>query len=57
LRLEDLPLFGVGLVSAYVSALLVVRWLIRWVSAHNFNGFAIYRIVFGLIVLFAVTRF
>ncbi len=57
LRLEDLPLFSVGLVSAYISALLVVRWLIRWVSVHNFNGFAIYRIVFGLIVLFAVTRF
>jgi undecaprenyl-diphosphatase len=51
LRLEDLPLFSVGVVSAYISALIVIRWLIRWVSHHSFNGFAIYRIVFGCLVL------
>lgn len=51
LRPEDLPLFGVGLVFAYVSALIVVRWLIRWVSQHSFNGFAYYRIAFGVMVL------
>lgn len=51
LRVEDLPLFGVGLFFAYLSALLVVRWLIRWVSQHNFNGFAYYRIGFGFAVL------
>ena len=57
LRLEDLPLFAVGLVAAYATALVVIRWLIGWVSHHTFVGFAIYRIVFGFVVLFAVSRF
>lgn len=51
LTIEDLPLFGYGLVAAFLSALVVVRWLIRWVSQHNFNGFAYYRIAAGLLVL------
>lgn len=51
LHLEDMPMFAIGLVSAYVSALIVIRWLIGWVSHHSFNGFAIYRIVFGCLVL------
>jgi undecaprenyl-diphosphatase len=48
---QDLPIFAVGMVSAFVSAMVVIRWLIRFVASHNFNGFAIYRIVFGLMVL------
>lgn len=48
---QDLPIFAVGMVSAFVSAMVVIRWLIRFVASHNFNGFAIYRIVFGLVVL------
>jgi undecaprenyl-diphosphatase len=51
LGVSDLPLFSVGLVSAYITALIVIRWLIRWVSHHSFNGFAYYRIGFGLLVL------
>ncbi len=48
---QDLPIFAVGMVSAFVSAMVVIRWLIRFVAGHNFNGFAVYRIVFGLVVL------
>jgi undecaprenyl-diphosphatase len=51
LEVSDLPLFSVGLVSAYITALMVIRWLIRWVSHHSFIGFAYYRIGFGLLVL------
>jgi undecaprenyl-diphosphatase len=47
----DLPMFAVGLVFAFVSALWCIRWLIRYVSTHDFTVFAWYRIVFGLIVL------
>jgi undecaprenyl-diphosphatase len=57
LHWEDLPLFVYGLTAAFLSALVVVRWLIRWVSNHNFNGFAYYRIVFGLVVLAAAGAF
>ena len=40
-----------GFISAFISAFICVRWLIRYVSHHNFVPFAWYRIVFGLVVL------
>ncbi len=47
----DLPMFAMGLVFAFFSALVCIRWLIRYVSTHDFTIFAWYRIVFGGIVL------
>lgn len=47
----DAPVFGVGSVFAFISAFLCIRWLLRFVSTHDFTGFAWYRIAFGLIVL------
>ena len=47
----DLPMFLIGTVFAFISALLCIRWLIRFVSTHDFTVFAWYRIVFGLVVL------
>jgi undecaprenyl-diphosphatase len=47
----DLPLFGIGGVAAFVSAFLCVRWLLRFISTHDFKAFAWYRIVFGLVIL------
>ncbi len=51
LSVEDLPFFGVGLVLSFVSALICVRWLIRYVASNTFVPFAWYRIVFGILVL------
>ena len=51
LHWADLPMFAVGLVFAFISALLCIRWLIRYVSTHDFIPFAWYRIAFGAIVL------
>ena len=48
---SDLPLFGVGSITAFASAFVVVRWLIRYVATHDFKPFAWYRIAFGVIVL------
>jgi len=48
---SDAGIFTVGSVAAFVSAFVVVRWLIRYVSTHDFKPFAWYRIVFGLVVL------
>lgn len=38
-------------VVAFVSALIAVRFLLRYVSRHSFAAFAWYRIVFGGIIL------
>jgi undecaprenyl-diphosphatase len=51
LSAADLPLFAVGLLTAFVSALICVRWLIRFVATHDFIPFAWYRIGFGVLVL------
>ena len=51
LHVGDIPMFAVGLVFAFFSALVCIRWLIRFVSTHDFVAFAWYRIVFGGIVL------
>ena len=53
LGLGDAPTFAVGLVFAFFSALLCIRWLIRYVSTHDFSVFAWYRIAFGAIVLWS----
>jgi undecaprenyl-diphosphatase len=40
-----------GLVVSFVSAFVVIRWLIRYVATHDFRWFAWYRIAFGIAVL------
>ena len=51
LRIEDLPVFAVGFVAAFFSAMWAVKGFIRFISNHTFIGFAWYRIAFGLVVL------
>ena len=51
LSMADLPLFGVGLFFSFISAWLCVRWLLRYISTHDFVPFAWYRIAFGITVL------
>ncbi len=48
---HDVPLFVVGGAAAFVSALIAVRTLIKFVSRHDYTLFAWYRIVFGGVVL------
>jgi len=51
LSFDDAPVFAVGFVSSFIFAMLAIKGLLRYISHHNFNAFAWYRIVFGLIVL------
>jgi undecaprenyl-diphosphatase len=51
LNSADLDMWVVGFISSFVSAFLCVRWLLRYISTHDFTIFAWYRIAFGLIVL------
>jgi len=48
---EDISMFAVGSITSFISAFLCVRWLLRYISHHDFTVFAWYRIVFGLVVL------
>ncbi|HEX7234324.1 MAG TPA: undecaprenyl-diphosphate phosphatase [Nitrosospira sp.] len=51
LQFNDMGVFLVGFVASFVSALIAVRGLLRFVSHHDFTIFAWYRIGFGAIVL------
>jgi undecaprenyl-diphosphatase len=51
LNADDIGMWVVGFVSAFISAFLCVRWLLRYVSSHDFTAFAWYRIAFGIVVL------
>ncbi len=48
---SDIPLFAVGTVVAFFSALWCIRWLLRYISSHSFMPFAWYRIAFGFFIL------
>lgn len=47
--LSDIPWanLGSGFAAAFVAALCAVRWLLAFLHAHKFTGFAIYRLVLG----------
>lgn len=47
----DAPYFAAGLIAAFISALLAIKGLLRYISHHDFIVFAWYRIAFGLIVI------
>jgi undecaprenyl-diphosphatase len=49
---SDLSLFAVGFIVSFVSALIVVKGFLSYVSGHSFKVFAWYRIVFGAVLLF-----
>jgi undecaprenyl-diphosphatase len=47
----DVPLFGVGFLVAFLTAVIVVRAFVAYVARSNFAAFAWYRIGFGLLLL------
>ncbi len=52
----DWAMVGLGTLVAAVAALLVVRWLLRFVQTHTFVGFGWYRIALGLVILVSSYR-
>ena len=51
LVIDDLGLWAVGFLTAFVSAFWAVRALLRYISTHDFTLFAWYRIAFGGLIL------
>ncbi len=40
----------VGIVTAFITGLLAVSWLLQYISKHDFKNFAYYRICFGIFI-------
>ena len=51
LSFDDVGMWLVGFVAAFISAFWAVRGLLRYISSHDFTVFAWYRIAFGILVL------
>lgn len=52
---HDLSGIAVGFVAAFLSALVVVRAVLRFVANHTYRGFAWYRIALGIVVALWLT--
>jgi undecaprenyl-diphosphatase len=51
LQLSDTPVFAVGFVVSFITAIVVVKKFLQFVSSNTFRPFAWYRIVFGILLL------
>jgi undecaprenyl-diphosphatase len=51
LSTADAPVFAVGFVVSFLSAIVVVKAFLGFVSRHSFRPFAWYRIAFGALLL------
>jgi len=54
LGVDDKATIAVGFIVSFIVALLVVRWLVRFVQTHGFGLFAWYRIALGITILVLV---
>lgn len=51
---EDWSALALGFASATVTGFIAVRWLLGYIKRHSYTPFAIYRIVFGVVLLLVV---
>lgn len=56
---NEIGILLIGMVTAFVSSMFIIRFLMGYIKKHDFKVFGYYRIVLGCIVLiyFAVTSF
>lgn len=47
----ELGLLFVGMLSAFIVSLLVIRFLMAYIKKHDFKVFGYYRIALGIVVL------
>ena len=45
------PALMVGVICSFITALLAINWLLKYVSTKDFKPFAYYRIALGIIIL------
>ncbi|WP_430444388.1 MAG: undecaprenyl-diphosphate phosphatase [Pseudomonas piscis] len=48
---DDLPVFAIGFVTAFIFAMIAVKGLLKFIANHSYDAFAWYRIAFGLLIL------
>ncbi len=51
LSADGIEIIAVGFVVSFIVALVVVKWLLRYISGHGFGAFAVYRIILGVVMI------
>lgn len=58
LTMEQICLILVGMVTAFLVSLMVIRFLTGFVKRHDFKGFGYYRIALGIfLIMYQIIRF
>lgn len=52
LSFDDFELILVGVIASFISSLIVIKWLLKFISTHSFTSFGYYRIAIGFLILF-----
>ena len=50
--LDNLMIFGTGILISFVTGLLCISFLLKYIKKNDFKIFMIYRIILGILVLF-----
>ena len=50
-KMQELIILGVGVLVSFITSLIVIKGLIKFIKKHDFKVFGYYRIILGLIVL------
>lgn len=53
---NEWQLILVGFITAFVTAILAIKWFINYIQKHTFTAFGIYRIIIGLIILLLILK-
>jgi len=48
---QELMILAVGFIGSFITAMLVVKWFIKFVQTNNFFWFGVYRIVLAILFL------
>lgn len=55
-NLNEWSLILVGFIGSFITALIVVKWFLKYVQNHNFIAFGIYRIIAAIIFYLIILR-
>ena len=45
------PAFIIGVITSFLVGLIVIKFLFKYLKKGSFKAFAIYRIIFGILII------
>jgi undecaprenyl-diphosphatase len=51
LNFDNIDILITGIISSFIASILVIKWLIKYISTHDFKIFGYYRIIIGTLIL------